>query len=152
MKKRFLGLISVLFLVSLLAYSATIGLAPFDAPTSLAAGVSTNLTSTVPIDLTNMLPANNPMVRLNVSLTGTAAATNGTITVYFAASKDGTIFETASQSAIKLVITPSGTTSAAFGDWFNLVGVQSIKVGRLESTSGGNVSSLAVTLSRPTGP
>ena len=95
-------------------------------------------------------------LRIYVSATGTAATTNGALTIKFStASGNGNqtnSFDTAAFSNIKLVMS-NGISSASVpvvqSDWFVSSGARYIRIGQVENTYLGNVSNLTVTVGYP---
>jgi hypothetical protein len=97
-------------------------------------------------------------LRIYVSATGTAATTNGALTIKFStASGNGNqtnAFDTASLSNIKLVMSNginSVSTAVVQSDWFVTSGARYIRVGQVENTYLGNVSNLTITVGYPFG-
>lgn len=149
----------LLLLFILQSLSVLGGFSPFlqaasvvlETPATIPANTSTNLT---PAALT--LPAarsdGRTGMRLYLTFTGTAGATNGTVVVYLVTSLDGVTWDTATQSNIKLTAVPGGATQVQRSDQVQLAGAAQVGVGRIEVNSNGDVSNCVVRLGYQSNP
>lgn len=85
-------------------------------------------------------------LRIYVSGYGTAASTNGTLTVFFQTSPDMStnVWCDASTSNIKLTFNTMGASTNYVCDWFATQGVRFFRQGRVENTFLGPVSNLNI--------
>jgi hypothetical protein len=88
--------------------------------------------------------ANPYLMAVSVRASGTAATTNGSLTVYFQGSLDGVNYDTALLSPVKVSMTSLGAATNQVSDWFYLNGVQKLRVGAVANTFAGPVSNVTV--------
>jgi hypothetical protein len=135
------------FVLALLGIAvAEESLKSLNAPTSIPASTSSNYASTTAFDLSAAVPSDKMNVRIYGAFNGVGGTTNGSLVAYFSASYDGTSFDTASQSNIKLTIPCVSNQTVQASDWVNLVGVKAIRLGRLENGAPGAISNLVFKL------
>lgn len=149
MMKRLLFL--TLGFIGMAVVAATISTKTFDAPAVVGAN-STNVTVNAEINLSDLITKDNPLVSLSASFTNPTAQSSGSVIIFFSSSRDGTNFDTAAQSNIKLTANMDGSSPILVGDFFNLVGIKLIKVGRIENSSGGAISNFTAKMSWPSAP
>lgn len=85
--------------------------------------------------------------RLYFTAYGTAATTNGSAIVKLSTSFDGTTYDTAAASSVKVTMSTIGVSTNTVSDWFELSGVKSVRVGQIENTHLGPISNLQVHIS-----
>ena len=135
------ALISAIFITAGLL-AANVSSYVFDAPPVVAAGATTNLTATTALDLTDRVPADQPLVRMGFTFTGTPASTNGNVTVFWAPSLNGTNYDDASATNVKLSVAANGSNSVTISDLFNVAAMSKLRVVRVRNNSSGPISNL----------
>jgi|SRR3990172_2215108 len=134
-----------LLLVGCIAWAGTIGTVTLTSPATVAAS-STNSTAQTATDFTTGGYPIMGLTRVSFTFTGAAGSTNGTVTVFLSESSDGTRYSEADQSNMKITITPNGTNSVTRTERFDLSGVKKIRVGRVENTSGGDITNIVTSI------
>lgn len=137
--------ILTLIIIAGLAWAGTIGTVSLTSPSTVANN-STNTTAQTEIDFTTGGYPVMGLARISLTFTGAAGSTNGTITIFFSESVDGTTFSAADQSNMKITITPNGAAAVTRSERFDLSGVKKLRVGRVENSSDGSITNIATKL------
>lgn len=105
-------------------------------------GISTNDTKQVGKEL----PIGTAPVR--IWLTAKGEGSTGDLTVVCELTGDGTIYESAKHSLIKLTLPATGGETETISKWFGVIAGYKIRVGRVISTNPSGFSDIQVTLGR----
>lgn len=90
-----------------------------------------------------------------VWLSATTYTNTGNVTVYFTSSPNGTLYDTALNSPIKLTLQMTNSSAAngpvtnTINDWFQLSGLTRLRVSRVENNTPTSLTNVNFTLSFP---
>lgn len=142
------NIVFLLFLMMVASSHAAMQNLNVPSGTNAVFATSTNTVDGVPVSLPDGVAA----VRIYVEFTGTTATTNGNYNVFFKTGRyrvaSSNFWDVATNSNIKISVPTVGLTNTG-SLWFNLTGVQSIRVGREENLSQGIATNLTYTIVIP---